>query len=440
PENESIINGDPIAVASSSSGDDRYYAEKFVEFVMSPEAQGLWLHPDISRLPIISGAFDHPYGGIPRPDIEANWESAKAGGGIDFNETLALEIYDSVIWYFHATLTEVSEQLYSAWQFIVDAYNNNEISEEEFRSLTREMTAPLISLEEAKIIEKEIQEDPNIKDSYVLQWKTEAISRYQAIEAKVNSEKGDDNNDGSYFDEFSVEITSPTNGSVVVGVTDIEATSVDYGDWSFLYGVKNLEFYVDNELLDNQTAPESIGDGQSVWVTEWNTTKYSEGPHTLKVISKEYTGRETQFQSIVYVNIIKELPGLSITSPSDGTTVNETVTIAVSASENEDFNIGYITIEVSGSAGQVLFQNITTGFSSISLEWNTIASENGVYTITVTAYYTSGNTQSKQVSVTVNNEKEATTTWRPAPGFEGISLLFALIAILGISIKSRKRQ
>ncbi|MFX0095880.1 MAG: ABC transporter substrate-binding protein, partial [Candidatus Hodarchaeota archaeon] len=172
PKGESIINGDPICVASSSSGDDRDYAEKFIQFVMSPEGQGLWLHPDINRLPMLEEGFDYPYGGTPRPDLEAGWNDAKEGGGIDFNETLAGEIYDSVIWYFHGTLTEVTEQLYTAWQTIVNAYEHQEISEEEYRSLSREMSDPSITLADAKRIEQEIMADPNVADTYVNTWKS----------------------------------------------------------------------------------------------------------------------------------------------------------------------------------------------------------------------------------------------------------------------------
>ncbi len=303
PTDESIIDGIPIAVASSSEGEERVYAEKFIEFVLSPEAQGLWLDLTIEKLPILKEGFDHPPNGIPRPDMQTSWERIRNSGGIDFNESLANAIYDSVIWYFQGTFTETMEELYSAWKTIINAYNNKEISEEEYRSLCREMSDPSISLDEARTVALEIQENANVTDEYIQQWKQDALSRYQNISGKVKAEKTDMNNDGSLFNEFAIEIISPISGSDVEGIVEIRATVVDYGDWSFLYGVTNVEFWVDGNLLANNSVADFKDNGLSIFTTEWNTNEYSVGSHNLTVIAKEYNGRTVRQESQVDVSI-----------------------------------------------------------------------------------------------------------------------------------------
>ncbi|MFX0095088.1 MAG: Ig-like domain-containing protein, partial [Candidatus Hodarchaeota archaeon] len=175
---------------------------------------------------------------------------------------------------------------------------------------------------------------------------------------------------------------------------------------------------------------------------------FSDGPHTAKVIAKEpaqtswTTAREVQDQIIVHVGTEIQLPALSITAPTAGATVNGTVTITASASEDAIFTIAYVLVTVTGSSGQVLQQNVTSGFGSISVSWDTSAVPNGAYTITVTVTYTPGNTQFKQVAVTVNNQA-TTSSWTPTPGFDGLSLLLAisiLVLLVGSLRLRRKRK
>ncbi|MFX0095089.1 MAG: Ig-like domain-containing protein, partial [Candidatus Hodarchaeota archaeon] len=101
-------------------------------------------------------------------------------------------------------------------------------------------------------------------------WKSEAISRYQSIAGKLNSEKSDSDNNGTYFDEFDVTITSPAANSVNQGNVTIQASVVEYGDWNFLYGVTNVEFYIDSTLISNQTVNSSSRRAPTVFQTEWD--------------------------------------------------------------------------------------------------------------------------------------------------------------------------
>ena len=48
PEGQSIVNGDPIAIAATSSHID--YAEVFLDFVLSDYGQSLWLDDSIRRI------------------------------------------------------------------------------------------------------------------------------------------------------------------------------------------------------------------------------------------------------------------------------------------------------------------------------------------------------------------------------------------------------
>ena len=93
PENETYINADPIAVASSTANRD--LSEKFVEFVMSVEGQAMWLDDTINRVPILYDAFEYSKTEFDneRPDLEAVFLNLNTSAQtIDFSEDIALSI------------------------------------------------------------------------------------------------------------------------------------------------------------------------------------------------------------------------------------------------------------------------------------------------------------------------------------------------------------
>ncbi|MHA1973760.1 MAG: extracellular solute-binding protein [Candidatus Hodarchaeales archaeon] len=430
PKNESIVNADPIAIASSTPY--KSYAEEFVKFVLSAEGQAMWLDTDINRLPVIYEAFDYAKTnfGNDRSDLAEAFNNTVSEAGIPFNETLARSIYDIVTFYFQGALTKSATQLYSAWDKLVKAYRDDKaISTEEYRSISRYMSEPQISLEEAKTLQALYEDDPSMKDSLVTGYTSYASNKYNKVGNKILSESNDADNDGQYFDEFKVTITSPTLNSVVDGLVNISITVVEYGSWNFLYGVSHVVFEIDSKVIGNDTT--------KPFSAVWDTTKDSDGSHNLKVTAYEVSGRSTFSQINLYAREEVDLPDASITSPQDGATINGTVTITISAQETTEFQIDKIEVTITNPEGETVYsKTITENFDSISLSWNTFkdATGDGTYKITVTIHYSSGNTKSIGATVTLSN---GAVTWK-SPGFELIPVLLGFLALIPIIILRRK--
>ena len=98
-------------------------------------------------------------------------------------------------------------------------------------------------------------------------------------------------------------------------------------------------------------------------------------------------------------------PTVTITSPQDGSTVYEIVTITCMSSDNE--GVEKVELWVNG---------ITTGLTDnsepYSFDWNTTTLEDGNYTIIIRSYDTSENTtDSEPVVLTVHNTPTEVTLW-----------------------------
>jgi len=119
PEGESIVNGDPIAIASTSS--KKELAEGFLDFVLSSYGQSLWLDTSINRMPVMREAFDEPLG-LAAPQLYVNFNQTIANVGIYFNDTISLGSKVSFIHYFEAVFTDAHAELVDCWDAILKAY------------------------------------------------------------------------------------------------------------------------------------------------------------------------------------------------------------------------------------------------------------------------------------------------------------------------------
>ncbi len=126
PEGESIINGDPIAIPSTSPHPD--LAEGFIDFIISDYAQSLWLDNSIRRMPVLEGAFHVP--GAPQ-DLYSVFNQTIQTTGIDFNDTLTLYQNTALIFYFESVFTDAHTELKQAWGAMVQAYYAGHINETE---------------------------------------------------------------------------------------------------------------------------------------------------------------------------------------------------------------------------------------------------------------------------------------------------------------------
>ncbi len=201
PEGESIVNGDPIALLSTSKNQEA--AKAFIAWVLT-EGQKVWFDPDINRLPSNPNAFNLPEG-AKRQDLKQVYEKLSSVKGIDFNDTLALEYEKGMQFYFKTVLVDLNNLLKEAWKKLVYLYTNGYISEEEFKAYAAKLGDPIEytdpytkqkvkwTLENAIEVTKTLkdpQKASEAKTKYSATWKKAATEKYKAIlEELKNIEK-----------------------------------------------------------------------------------------------------------------------------------------------------------------------------------------------------------------------------------------------------------
>ena len=164
----------------------------------------------------------------------------------------------------------------------------------------------------------------------------------------------------------TVDITDPVDGATVSGTVDI--------------------------IIVSSNTPTIKIDGVAVGtglLYSWDTTAYSDGSHTIIATSKGVTDTHT-----VTVNNGggNTPPVVTITNPSNGATVSNTVTITVDATDLED---GTLTADIYIDGSFVTTAN--------SYSWDTTIYSNGGHTIYAEATDSGDLSDSDSITVTVNN-------------------------------------
>ena len=188
PFNESIINGDPIALLKTSKYPEA--AQAFIRWVISVDGQKIWLDKRVNRLPVREDVFQTPEGRA-RQDLYESYKAALNNIGIPFNDTLALQTEFAMRYYFDAVLADVHDELVQAWKAIVDAYLSGRITDEEFDRWVYELGKPLsweedgevktFTLEFAMEINDDLYTSPEAVAKYQQIWREAARERYRAI-------------------------------------------------------------------------------------------------------------------------------------------------------------------------------------------------------------------------------------------------------------------
>lgn len=181
----------------------------------------------------------------------------------------------------------------------------------------------------------------------------------------------------------TVSITAPASGSTISGTVSVTASATDN------VGVTKVEYYLNGVLKTTDTA--------TPYVYSLNTTSLATGTYTLMAKAYDAAGNVGQ-SSDVSVSVVNDTtaPTVSLTSPASNTTVNGTVAIKASASDN----VGVSKVEFYANGSLLTATNV----APYSYNWSTSAVANGAYTLTAKAYDNTGNvSQSGSVTVTVNN-------------------------------------
>lgn len=182
-------------------------------------------------------------------------------------------------------------------------------------------------------------------------------------------------------------ITSPTNSQTVTGTINVTATASDN------VGVSNVELLVDGVV--------KTSDNTSPYILSLNTTTLTDGSHTLTTRASDAAGN-TGLSPAVIVTVNNTPvpdttpPTVSMTAPSEGATVNGTITMAANATDN----VAVTQVEFYAD-GQLKGTDATNPYS-YSLD--TTALSDGSHVLTVKAFDAAGNnTVSAPVNVTVVN-------------------------------------
>ena len=214
---------------------------------------------------------------------------------------------------------------------------------------------------------------------------------------------------------FTASIKSPTHGTTVSGQKTIAvSTSAVSGQ------TKQMTVLVDGKTLASNSVLAT-----SLWVS-WNTTKFTDGPHTLtlKVTQNGFTATATHSVTVSNGGGTTPPPPPALRADfvnlPTGTTLSATRNIAFTASGGS--GTGYrLALAVDGTT-------LTSG-TATSYSWDTTRATNGSHTLTVTVTDSSGAKATATRIITVSNIADApdpdpTPTPEPEPADFTASFLY----------------
>lgn len=189
-----------------------------------------------------------------------------------------------------------------------------------------------------------------------------------------------------------VSLTAPASGSTLSGTTTVSATATDN------VGVVGVKFSFDGTQI-------GVEDTTSPYSVSWNTTIVANGTHTLTADARDAVGNITPSTSIlVSVSNDTTPPTVSLTAPTNNSSVTGNVTLSATAIDN--FGVAGVQFKVDGV--NVGAEDTASPYSVI---WNSAGAANGSHTITAVARDTSSlTTTSSLVTVTATNALLKTTT------------------------------
>ena len=194
PEGETIVNGDPIAMVKDTPKKD--LAEGFIDFVLSPEGQAVWFTPGVSRMPVLESAFLTPYGqGFPL--LYATFNQTLTTSGIEFNDTLSVEINTAFTSYFEAVYNDAHDNLAVCWDALVSAYYDTDITLAQLNNWSVYMGRPVtimyeatptnFTLDFARLINDQMIYDTGFYYDMQTAWTAAANAQYLATLADLNA-------------------------------------------------------------------------------------------------------------------------------------------------------------------------------------------------------------------------------------------------------------
>ena len=198
PADGTIVNADPIALLTTSQYPEE--AQGFIEWVLSPEGQKVWLDSNINRLPVNDAVFDTPEG-LQRADLEEVFIKTQEALTIEFDSEEGASYYSAIRNYYRAVIVIPQIQLERVWEDLTWALEDGQITQEQFDDLAFRLGDPdefefvdpvtgeteIFTMEYAQNINSQIEVDVEYKTQMVDAWAAAALEHYEEIAAELNS-------------------------------------------------------------------------------------------------------------------------------------------------------------------------------------------------------------------------------------------------------------
>ncbi len=198
PADGTIVNADPIALLTTSQQPD--LALGFIEWVLSPEGQKVWLDGNINRMPVNEAVFDTPEG-KQRADLEEVFQKTKEALTIQFDSAEGASYYSSIRSYHRAVIVLPQIKLEQVWEDLTLALEEGSITQEQFDDLALRLGDPdeieftdpttgeteTFTMEYAQSINSLIEEDVEYKQEMVDAWTVAALDHYDELAAELDS-------------------------------------------------------------------------------------------------------------------------------------------------------------------------------------------------------------------------------------------------------------
>jgi hypothetical protein len=181
----------------------------------------------------------------------------------------------------------------------------------------------------------------------------------------------------------TVAITFPASGATVTGTITVSANASDN------VGVVGVQFQLDG-------APLGIEDTTAPYSATWNTATATIGTHTLRAVARDAANNVGNSSPVTVTVADMIAPSVSITAPTSGATVSDTITISAAASDN----VGVAGVRFRVDGINIGAEDTTTPYS---ITWDTTNAV-GNHSLSAVARDAAGNTApSSPVAITVRD-------------------------------------
>ena len=186
-----------------------------------------------------------------------------------------------------------------------------------------------------------------------------------------------------------VTITSPAPGAKVSGNVTVFASA------SSSLGIAGVQFLLDGANFGPETT-------NAPYQVPWNTSKSTNGSHILTAMAFDAAGNHSTSATVPLTvsNVTNSSPTVSITYPTQGATLAQTVVVSAKASSSVGIAGVQFLLDGGPLGGEVVA-------APHSVSWNTGNANNGLHTLSAVAFDTSGNKSvSTGVIVTISNSNK----------------------------------